>query len=102
MKVGQIQYKYESNDNAILRQMKRLISGSIFYNYTPIIKLQITAPEGTEFRINKSEDPIYIGPNCHYNLDLSNIGGEIYFLTFAPDSLNYEGAYVIIDFIYKD
>lgn len=78
-----------------------LISGSIFNNITPIVKLGIQAIPGTRFRVNSNKDWIVIGMTGIYELDLSTSSATIIKLQFDETSLDIidqnENAYLIID-----
>lgn len=78
-----------------------LVSGSIFNNITPIIKLGIQAIPGTRFRVNSNKDWIIIGMTGLYELDLESSSATIIKLQFDETSLDIidknENAYLIID-----
>ena len=81
-----------------------LISGSIFNNITPIIKLGIQAIPGTRFRVNSNKDWIVIGMTGIYELDLEGFS-EVNSLRFDKTSasiINDIGsAYIIVDALYE-
>lgn len=78
-----------------------LISGSVFNNITPIVKLGVQAIPGTKFRVNANKDWIIVGMTGIYELDLTNSSAMITKLQFDETSLNIidknENAYLIID-----
>ena len=80
-----------------------LISGSIFEGYTPLVQLGIQAPPGTKFYINGSNNPVIVGFNGLFDIDLTQ-GGSITQLTFDASSINWikgnDSAMLIIDMAY--
>lgn len=78
-----------------------LISGSIFNNVTPIVKLGIQAIPGTKFRLNANKDWIIMGMTGIYEIDLTHSSATIMKLQFEETSLEIidknENAYLIID-----
>ena len=81
-----------------------LYNGSIFNNYTPIIKLGIQALPGTIFYLNDKQrlNPIIVGYTGIYELDLEGVA-EINSLQFELGSLvkinDTPGAGLIVDLI---
>lgn len=78
-----------------------LVSGSIFNNVTPIVKLGIQAIPGTKFKVNANKDNIIIGMTGIYELDLTSSSATILKLQFDETSLDIinenENAYLIVD-----
>ena len=81
--VGQIVINKSSTDN-------------IIQQYYPVYKLGIQAPPSSKFMINNS-GTITMGSSGIYELDLSNLGGQIFSLVF--NELN--GQEAIIDMVYE-
>lgn len=97
------------NQNSALNQpkdlkMNRLVSGSVFNNKYPIIRLGIQTLPGVKFYLNHSTSPIVVGYTGIYDLDLEGIT-EITHLCFAAESVNMinrnENSFLIVDFIYE-
>ena len=82
--------------------MAKLVRGSVFANYLPIVQLGIQGLPGTEFYLNNSITPILIGTTGIYELDLDGLS-EITDIHFSRKSMeaihNNENAYLIIDII---
>lgn len=84
---------------------RNLVSGSIFFENTPIIQLGIQALPGTKFYLNGSNFPVIIGNTGIYELDLQG-QGEINEIRFDSNSIHLieqnENAYLIVDIIYEE
>lgn len=84
----------------------KLSSGSIFQNFTPIVKLGIQSIPGTKFRINANLEWIILGINGMYEIDLTNSSASINSLTFDDQSLlniqNNKNGYLLIDIMYEE
>lgn len=80
-----------------------LISGSAFQDYTPLVQLGIQAPPGTKFYINGSSNPVIVGSNGLFDIDLTQ-GGSIMHLAFDSSSINWiksnDSAILIVDVAY--
>lgn len=63
-----------------------LHSGNIFKNLGIVTHLGIQASPGTQFYLNNSPHPIYVGATGIYELDLSGVG-QIVAIRFAKSSL---------------
>ena len=109
-KIMQFRY-YGDNANKNYPQLgdptyrTRLVTGSLFSNYTPITQLGIQTLPGTKFYINDAKTPIIIGSTGIYELNLEGIS-EIINLKFENGSINTiannPNAYLIVDIIYSD
>lgn len=105
------QFRYYNAENKAKNQpseidIRKLISGSIFAPYMPVIQLGIQGLPGTKFYINGSTQPIIIGMTGIYELDLDGLLAQIDSLSFDHDSIhaieNNENAYLIVDVIWED
>lgn len=80
------------------------ITGDVFDNYLPILKLGIQSIPGTKFYLNYALDPIYIGNTGIFELELKE--SQISSLQFDAGSMrninNNDSAYLIVDIIYDD
>lgn len=80
-----------------------LISGDAFNNYTPLVQLGVHAPPGTKFYLNGSINPVIVGFNGLFDIDLTQ-GGSISHLAFDASSINWiksnDSAILIIDMAY--
>jgi hypothetical protein len=84
-----------------IHQFVNFASGiNILAGYGPVIKLGIQGPAGTKFYLNNSELPVSIGVHQIYELDLSEIGGQISSLKFDPNTFQAEN--VIVDILYYE
>lgn len=83
---------------------RKLISGSAFSDYIPIIQLGIQALPGTKFYLNGSANPVIIGSTGIYELNIQGLT-EINALQFDPASIslinNNDNAFLIIDIIHE-
>ena len=107
-KIKQVRF-YSSADTSknypVTVTHQRLVSGSAFTDYLPIVQLGIQALPGTKFYLNNSSDPIIIGSTGIYEIDL--VGEtEISALSFDTTSVssisNTDNACLIVDIIYED
>ena len=80
------------------------ITGDVFDNYLPILKLGIQSIPGTKFYLNYALDPIYIGNTGIFELELKE--SQVSSLQFDAGSMrninNNDSAYLIVDIIYDD
>ena len=103
------QFRYYSNTDTSKNwpatiSYQKLVSGSVFADYTPIVQLGVQSLPGTKFYLNNASDPIIIGSTGIYELDL--VGEtEISALSFDSQSIvainNNTNAYLIVDIIYE-
>lgn len=86
-------------------EYRKLLNGTPFVDYTPIIQLGIQTYPGTRFYLNDGLTPIIVGYTGIYELNVEGIA-EISSLKFDAESLNQisknDGAYLIVDIIYED
>lgn len=102
-----MQFRYYKDKNALNYPSgitsSSLISGKIFENYLPIIKLSIKAPENTKFYLNSGIHSIIVGSDGKYELDLNNLT-EINQISFDSQSIrninNNDENSLIIDVVY--
>lgn len=106
-KIKQVRYYSANSDKNYPDNTthQRLVSGSAFTNYLPIVQLGVQCLPGTKFYLNNSSDPIIIGSTGIYEIDL--IGEtEISALSFDSGSIsavnNNDNASLIVDMIYED
>ena len=86
-----------------------LRSGSAFNDFTPMVQLRVTAPEGSKFYINKGLYPIIIGASQEYFIELNDVM-TINHLSFDVDTIRNinnsineeETKSIIVDIIYND
>ena len=104
-----VQFRYfgelnEKNYPVTITKAK-LMSGVIFDDYTPIIKLGIQSLPGTEFRLNANQDYIMIGGVGLYELDMTQGTGVVTSINFDEMSLTNidenQDAYLLIDILYE-
>lgn len=76
----------DSQHNSKNTTYQRLVSGTVFSEVLPILQLGIQALPGTKFYINNSPDPIMVGVNGVFELEMDG-NTQITSLTFAPASL---------------
>ena len=79
----------------------------ILRNYMPLFQVGIRALPGTKVYFNNNSNPVIIGFNGVFELDLSNSsGGVITSLSIDQNSLKEieenDSAYLIIDMVYAD
>ena len=91
MSKGIVQFRYfgelnEKNYPTTISKAK-LMSGVIFDDYTPIIKLGIQSLPGTKFRLNANQDYIMIGGVGLYELDMTQGTGVVTSINFDEMSL---------------
>ena len=83
---------------------RNLVSGSLFADYMPITQLGIQSLPGTKFYLNNSNNPIIIGHNGIYELNLEGLA-EITALSFDASSIEAvsgnQNSFLIIDIIYE-
>ena len=97
---------YPTTNSSAIISSNSLVTGILFNDYTPIIKLGIQALPGTTFFINDQyqQNPIIIGYTGMYELDISGIA-EINRLSFKHESIakidEVPEAHLIIDIIYE-
>lgn len=105
-----VQFRYfgelnEKNYPSIITKAK-LMSGTVFDGYTPIIKLGIQSLPGTKFRLNSNLDYIMVGSSGLYELDMTTGSGVITSLAFDDLSLTNidenQDAYLLIDMMYEE
>lgn len=69
-------------------------------HYYPVYKLGIQAPPSSKFTINNS-GTITMGSSGIYELDLSNLGGQIFSLVFTELNFTELNGEAIIDIVYE-
>lgn len=101
-----MQFRYYGEGNSKNYPSKlsktKIINGSIFTNYLPIIRLKIKAPIETKFYLNQEKHTVEVDNEGKYELNLDNIA-EINFLSFIANSftnINEENP-LIIDIVYE-
>ena len=92
-----------SNYNNPIGLTQRTIANEI-QQYMPLSQLGIRALPGTKIYINDNPNPLIIGFNGLFEINLSNTeNGGIYALTVDEDSLkmikNLDTAYLILDMV---
>lgn len=104
-----VQFRYfgelnEKNYPVTITKAK-LMSGVIFDDYTPIIKLGIQSLPGTKFRLNANQNYIMIGGVGLYELDMTQGSGVVTSINFDEMSLTNidenQDAYLLIDILYE-
>ncbi len=105
-KVMQFRYYGEKNINNQPNNISKskLVSGSIFNEYLPIVQLGIQTLPGTKFYLNNGIAPIVIGSTGIYELNLEGLT-NITDLSFHAKSLQLIdeniSSYLIIDIVYE-
>ena len=109
MSKGIVQFRYfgelyEKNYPTTISKAK-LMSGTIFDDYTPIVKIGIQSLPGTKFRLNANQDYIMLGGIGLYELDMTQGTGVITSINFDEMSLTNidenQDAYLLIDMLYE-
>ena len=101
-----MQFRYYGEGNSKNYPSKlsktKIINGSIFSDYLPIIRLKIKAPIETKFYLNQEKHMVEVDNEGKYELNLDNIT-EINFLSFTSNSFTNvnEGDPLIIDIVYE-
>lgn len=103
-----IQFRYFGELNAqnypVTITKAKLMSGSVFDGYTPIVKLGIQSLPGTKFRLNSNLDYIMVGGTGLYELDMTSGSGTVNTINFDEMSLTNidenDDAYLLIDILY--
>lgn len=101
-----MQFRYYGEGNSKNYPSKlsktKIVDGSIFSDYLPIIRLKIKAPIETKFCLNQEKHTVEVDNEGKYELNLDNIT-EINFLSFTSSSftnVNEEDP-LIIDIVYE-
>lgn len=101
-----MQFRYYGEGNSKNYPSKisktKIVHGSIFSDYLPIIRLKIKAPIETKFCLNQEKHTVEVDNEGKYELNLDNIT-EINFLSFTSSSftnINEEDP-LIIDIVYE-
>lgn len=101
-----MQFRYYGEGNSKNYPLKlsktKIINGSAFNDYLPIIRLKIKAPVETKFYLNQEKHTVEVDNEGKYELNLDNIT-EINFLSFTSSSFNNidEENPLIIDIVYE-
>lgn len=102
-KITQFRYYGESHSQNYPNE-NWISNKDIFNNYFPIISLGVQSSiPGIKFYVNDSDNPIVIGANGIYELDLTGLS-EIHSLRFSQESIELikSGShYLIVDFLYE-
>ena len=103
-----MQFRYwaekHSNNQPSNISKSKLVSGSIFNDYLPIVQLGIQTLPGTKFYLNHGIEPIVIGSTGIYELNVEGLT-HINDISFMGQSIqtiaDNNNAYLIIDVIYE-